>query len=214
MKLRGKRSSVPKTWAIPRKGTTFIIKGNEKSLPLVIGLRDLLKYAQNRREVKKAIHNKDLMISNKLIKDDKTLLELFDILTIVPSKKYFKLTFSEKGKFILEEVQEKDTKTKISKIIGKKVLSGNKIQINLLDSRNYICDLSCKVGDSAIIDLEKNKIIKILPVKEKSEVLVIGGKHIGEKGKITKISDELKLAEIDSGKEKFNVLIKQLVAVN
>ena len=74
--------------------------------------------------------------------------------------------------------------------------------------------MSCKVGDSAIIDLEKNKIIKILPVKEKSEVLVIGGKHIGEKGKITKISDELKLAEIDSGKEKFNVLIKQLVAVN
>ena len=50
-----------------------------------------------------------------------------------------------------------------------------------------------------------------IPLKEKSEISVIGGKHSGAQGKILKIIPEHKMVEVESEKEKFNVLIKQIM---
>ncbi len=208
-----KRHAVPKEWPIARKGTTFVVKNTSKGVPILIVLRDMLKITQNRREVKKAIHMKHLMISNKLVNDEKKCLELFDILTIIPSKKNYRIILSEKGKYDLEEISEKDAKIKIAKIIEKKSLKNKKIQLNLGDGRNYISDIKCEVNDSVIIDLEKKKISKHIPLKEKSPVLVIGGKHAGLKGTIEKIIPELKMAEVKTKEDKFNVLIKQLMVI-
>lgn len=208
-----KRHAVPKTWPIARKGTTFVVKNSSKGIPILIVLRDMLKIAQNRREVKKAIHMKHLIISNKIVNDEKKCLELFDILTIVPAKKNYKLILSEKGKYALEEISEKESKEKIAKIVDKKSLKNKKIQLNLWDGRNYISDIKCEVNESVIIDLEKNKIKKCIPLKEKAKVLIIGGKHAGFSGVIEKLKPELKMAEIKTKENKFNVLIKQLMVV-
>jgi small subunit ribosomal protein S4e len=167
--------------------------------------------AQNRREVKKAIHKKDLMVSNKLVADEKKPVELFDTITIIPSKKNYRLSLGENGKYTIEEIAEKDAKSKVSKVIGKKSIAGKKTQINLLDGRNYLSDVKCNVNDSVIIDLEKNTISKVLPVKEKAEVLVIGGKHSGARAKITKLIPERKMVEVDTKENKYNVLIEHLI---
>jgi small subunit ribosomal protein S4e len=208
-----KRQAVPKEWPIARKGTTFVVKSSSKGVPVLVVLRDMLRIAQNRKEVKKAIHMKHLIISNKVVNDEKKCLELFDILTIIPSKKNYKLILSEKGKYDLEEISEKETKEKIAKIIDKKSLKNKKVQLNLWDGRNYITDIKCEVNDSVIIDLEKNKISKCIPLKEKTKVLVIGGKHAGLSGVIETLKPELKMVEIKTNTSKFNVLIKQLMVV-
>lgn len=213
MSKHQKRQEVPKTWPVARKGTTFVVSKNSSGLPVLVALRDLMGIIQNRRELKKAIHKKDLLISSKPIMDDKRSLEVLDVLTIVPSNKHYRLTFSEHGKYAMEEVLEKEAKSKVSKIIDKKILKGNKIQLNLLDGNNYYYDKKCNVNDSVVVDFEKNTISKVLPLKEKSKVLVIAGKHIGANGTISKIMKEDKMAEIDTGKEKFNALIKQIVVL-
>ena len=64
-----------------------------------------------------------------------------------------------------------------------------------------------------IIDLEKNKIEKCLPLKEKCKVFIFVGKHSGEVGTIKKIKQERKMAEIDVKGKKINVLIKQFMVV-
>jgi small subunit ribosomal protein S4e len=211
MRTHMKRHTVPKIWGLPRKGTTFVIKNNTKGVPILVVLRDYLGLAQNRREVKKAIHKKDLMVSNKLVADEKKPVELFDTITIIPSKKNYRLSLGENGKYTIEEIAEKDAKSKVSKVIGKKSIAGKKTQINLLDGRNYLSDVKCNVNDSVIIDLEKNTISKVLPVKEKAEVLVIGGKHSGARAKITKLIPERKMVEVDTKENKYNVLIEHLI---
>ncbi len=214
MKRHLKREAVPKNWPITRKGTTFVVKNNSKGIPVLVALRDLMKVAKTRSEVKSAIHNKDLIISGKPVRDEKKSLELFDILTIVPSKKNYKLVLSQNGKYTIEETNEKDSKTKISKIIGKKSLKGKKTQINLSDGRNYLSEVECSVGDSVIVDMEKKKISKILPIKENSNALIIGGKHTGTKGKIIKIIGEHKMVEMEASGKKFRALIKQLMILD
>lgn len=212
-----KRHAVPKTWPVVRKGTAFVVKPNtgfSNSLPILIILRDLLKVAQNRKEVKKMIHLSNILLNGRKVRDEKEGVMLFDVITLVPSKKYYKLTILKNEKLNIEEIKENESNTKVAKIINKKILKGKKTQLNLSDGRNFLSDIKCKVNDSVFINLKSKKIEKCLQLNEKSQVIVFAGKHSGEKGEIEKINNERKIVEINTGKEKINVLIKQIMVIN
>jgi len=211
-----KRQKVPKNWPIERKGTAYIVRPNaniSNGIPILVALRDILKLAQNRKEVKKAIHVKNLLLNGSPVRDEKNSISLFDTLTIVPSNESYKLSLSEKGKFQIEKINAGEETHKIAKVINKKILKGKKIQLNLSDGRNFLSDIKCNINDSVLIDLKKKKIEKCLPLKEKGEVLVFAGKHAGKKANINKIDQVKKMAELTFNNEKINVLIKQLIII-
>jgi small subunit ribosomal protein S4e len=210
-----KRHAIPKSWPIQRKGTAFVVQPNQgfsNSLPILIVLRDVLKVAQNRKEVKKMIHMKSILVNGKEIRDEKEGIMLFDTITLVPSKKSYRLIILKNEKFNVEEIKENEAHTKIAKVIDKTMLKGKKIQLNLSDGRNFISNINCKTGDSVLINTKAKKIEKCIPLKENSEAVIFAGKHSGEKGKIENINREQKIVEINNGKEKMNVLIKQVMA--
>ncbi len=210
-----KRNVAPKNWPIPRKGTKYVVKPKsslENSIPLLILLRDVLKITKTKKEVKQIIHEKKVKINSRGVISEKEGVMLFDVLVIKDFKNY-KLDLSEKGKFTLKEISEKDLGEKISKVINKKMLNKKKVQINLSDGRNYLSDLKCKVNDSVVVDLEKKKIVKCLELKEGAEVLIVKGKHAGERGKIDKIYPERKMVRVKEEDRKTQVLIKQMIVV-
>ena len=209
-----KRQKVPKNWPIGRKGTTYVVRPNfniERGLPILIILRDILKVAENRREVKKIIHEKQILLNNKPIKDDRENVLLFDNMNIVPTNKFYKMGLSNKGKFKINEIDANDAGRKIAKIINKRILKGKKIQLNLSDGRNFLSDLKCNVNDSVLINLLEKKIEKCVPLKEKAKVIIFDGKHAGERGIINSIKN--KTAEIKIGNNDVDILIKQLMVV-
>ncbi len=211
-----KRHKMPKQWPVAKKGTTFVVRPSsdkEKGIPILILLRDLMQIAQTKREVKKAIHQKHILLNNKPVRDEKQSTLLFDVLTIVPSKKNYRVILSEKGKFDLEEIKSPDQDKKISKVINKKVLKGKKVQLNLSDGRNILSDIKCEVNDSLLINLKNRKIEKCLPLEEKAKVIIFAGKHTGKMGSVDKIKGEEHIAKLNIDGEEVNVLIKQLMVV-
>ncbi len=209
-----KRQKVPKNWPIERKGTAYIVRPNanmSNGMPILIILRDMLKLAQNRKEVKRIIHSKNLLLNGSLVKDEKNSVSLFDKITIVPSNENYKLSLSEKGKFRIEKINSGEEGYKIAKVINKRVLKGKKVQLNLSDGRNFLSDIKCNVNDSVLVDFKKKKIEKCIPLKEKANVLVFAGKHAGKRANINKIDQEKKMAELNFDDKKINVLIKQLI---
>ncbi len=209
-----KRQKVPKNWPTKRKGTTFVVKPNfgmEKGLPILVILRDVLGIAQTKKEVKKAIHEKKILINNKLVRNEKNSALLFDTITLMPSKKSYRLELSKTGKFKVSEIKPEEANKKVSKIVNKKTLKGKKTQLNLNDGKNFISDIKCNVGDSILI--KEGKIEKCLPLKEKTKVFVFAGKHAGKEGIIDKIKLERKMAELETDEKKINVLIKQFMVV-
>jgi len=207
-----KRQKVPKNWPIHRKGTTFVVRPNanlEHGIPILIALRDVLKLAKNRKEVRKMIHEKSILLNGKIVNEEKNSATLFDVLKVGP--KYYRLVLSDKGKFKFDEIKEEDHK--VSKITNKKILKGTKIQLNLMDGRNLLSDIKCKTNDSVIINFKTKKIEKCLELKEKANAVVFGGKHIGAKGKIEKIDLKHRIVELGKGEKKINVLIKHLIVV-
>lgn len=211
-----KRQKAPKNWPIKRKGTAYIVRPNfniQKGLPILIILRDILKITQNRREAKNTLHAKHILLNNKIIRDEKNIALLFDVIKIIPLKKYYRMDLSEKGKFIIKEIKESESNYKISKIINKKTLKGKKIQLNLSDGKNFLLDIKCNPGDSVLINLEKGKIEKCLPLTEKKKVIIFAGKHSGERGVINKIDLKNKMVELNINKKTINVLIKQIMVI-
>ncbi len=212
-----KRQKVPKTWPIPRKGTVYVVRPLAeltKGIPILIILRDILKIAQNRKEVKRAIHSRQILLNNKPVIDDKNSAFLFDVITLVPQKKHYKVVLSANKKFDISEIKEKEANYKISKIINKKILKGKRSQINLSDGRNFISNIKCNVNDSVLINLKEKKIEKCLPFGEKAKVIVFSGKHMGQKGTVKKIIEKNKIAEVDIKGKETNILIKQVMVVD
>ena len=204
-----KRQEVPKNWPIHRKGNTWVVRPNanlNSGVPVLIALRDILKISQNRKEVKRAIKENLVLLNGKKINDEKNSITLFDVITIVPAKKFYKLSLNEKGRFAFEEINEKESEQKISKIVDKKILKKKQVQLNLMDGRNLISDAKCKTNDSVIINLKTKKIEKCLKLENQANVLVYGGKHAGVKGKINRIDPKHQRVELDKNGKKIEVI--------
>ena len=116
---------------------------------------------------------------------------------------------------IFVEVSDKESVNKIIKVIGKKIISKGKVQINLMDGRNIITDEKVKLGDSVLFNFKTKKLEKIIALAKGGEAHVIEGKHAGKKGKIIEIISRggKDLVVIENKPEKINVMTKSVIAV-
>lgn len=207
-----KIQSTPKIWPIGRKKTKFVVKPSsslKNGISLLTVLRDILQIADNRKEVKKIINEKKVLVNGKIASDEKFGLTLFDVISLPQIKENYKLIISENGKFDL--VETKDSLTKVSKVVNKTKLKGNKIQLNFSDGTNIVSDTKCKTNDSVVISFKDMSVKECLDFKEGRAALVFAGKHIGESGKIKEINNERKLAVLNINGKDTNILISQLI---
>ncbi len=196
-KRHSKRSSIPKTWAgILKKEEKYILKTEpgphrkELSMPLEVVLK-ILGFAQTKREAKKILNTKNIIVDGRRIKSSKFPVGLFDVLTITETGENFRGTLDENGQLLFKPIKKENSKLKASKIIGKTVIRGGKIQINLSDARNIITEKTQnKVGDTLLIEVPEQKVVKHLPLEKGAKILLIAGKHSGDKGTVEKIEGE------------------------
>jgi small subunit ribosomal protein S4e len=183
-----KKTKMPKTWPVPRKGkgkryVAVPSHATAKGISLLFLLRDVLKLAQTRKEVRYMTLNGMVMVNNKIRHDENFPVQVFDVLNLEKAKKNYRLEIVNK-KFSLLEISDKEAGSKIVKIIGKKILGKGKVQMNLDDGQNFLSDVKFSVGDSVVLDTKKNIVSKILGLKKGAKVEIIGGKHAGEKGEL------------------------------
>jgi len=99
--------------------------------------------------------------------------------------------------------------------MNKKILTGKKIQLNLIDGRNIISEEKANTQDSVLLNLKDSKIIKIIPLEKEKNVFVMKGKHAGHKGKIEDIMERggKTIVKIVSDEGKVNVWIKNIIVI-
>ena len=116
---------------------------------------------------------------------------------------------------IFEQVSDKEAETKIYKIISRKLLSKGKTQLNLMQGKNIVSDEKVKTGDSVILNLKDNKIVKILTMEKGKIGFALKGKHMGNSGEIIEIMKRggKTIAKIKSKKGNINVWIKNIIVL-
>jgi small subunit ribosomal protein S4e len=187
-----KRSKMPKTWPIARKskGKKFMaVPTHDASscITLLFVVRDILKIADTRKEVKHILSNGDIKVNGKTKKDEASPVKVFDVISLEKTNMNYRLEIVNK-KFKLKEINASEANVKVIKISGKTILGKDKVQMNLEDGQNIITKNKFSVGDSVVFNTKDSKIDKILELKVGAKVEIISGKHAGEKGKLVSVN--------------------------
>jgi len=186
-----KRHGMPTLWSAERKNEKFIAKPNPGShkmkyvVPVVVLLRDILKYAKTSKEAKLIIHDDEVLVNGKKITDIKFAIGIFDVLEIKKTNEKYVVVFNELGKVKLTQVKDD---LLFLKVTSKTALKENKFQLNFMNGFNLIVDkkvfASTKVNDTVVFDFVKKKIIETISLKEGAFVYIFDGKFQGSAGKL------------------------------
>ena len=203
-----KRQAVKTKLPIKRKGTTYVaraLSNPNNSVPLLIAVRDMLKLAKTKRELEKMIIAKQLKINGRVCIDHRESIALFNILEA--GKKY-SLTILPTGRFALEETKSSD---RLCKVTGKKLVSGNRIQLNLHDGTNLLSKDKIDVEDSVYLTSD-GKIKKHLSLEKGAKVFIISGKYIGLNGTVSSIEGKNTNVKFKDKEEPAALSASQLIA--
>jgi len=188
-----KRLMAPKTWVIERKTKKWTVKpspgphATERSIPLLLLIRDYLNYADTAREAKRIIGEREVMVDGKHQTNPKFPCGFMDVISIPKIEEYYRILLDSKGVLRLTPITAEDAKWKLCKIENKTTIKNGKIQLNLHDGRNIIAEEEYKTGDVLKISLPQQEILDVFPLAKGNLAMIIGGKHAGEIEKIEEI---------------------------
>lgn len=213
MKSCLKSLATPKTWDIKRKKNVWTMKPKsphkiDNCMPIATIFKDHLKYAKTTKDVKNIVYGKGVLVDNKKVKDIHFGVGVMDVLEIPELKEKYLMIINKKGKLA---IIKSDLKFKIAKIIGK-TRTKNKTQLNLFGGSNiFVAKDDFKVGDTILVDTKDNSIKEHIKFSEGMTCILLGGKHIGEFGKIKQIKNNKIVIEGDN-KEEFET-VKDVVYI-
>ncbi|SRR3989344_1109550 len=215
------RLMAPKSWPMHKKENKWIIRPNPgphklmESIPLGLIIRNILNQARTLKEVKKILINGSISVDGKVRKDYKFPVGVMDIVKVANDS--YRVLFSNKGKFRLKPIKKDESNIKPCKIINKKMVRGNKLQVTLYDGKNIFTDNSSATNDTLIIDLAENKVNSSIKFEKGAIVYIINGKYIGRTGKIVDLEKGKKFKDdkvlISIGKDNVKTLSSYCIAV-
>jgi small subunit ribosomal protein S4e len=189
-----KRLSVPKSWPIERKTETFTVKADagphgEAGVPLLIILRDVLGYADSRKEARYALNEDNVVINGTAVSDEERPVGMFDILAFDEREEYYRVFPGEGGRLSLTPIDEDSAQSKLGKIVGKRHIPGGDVQLTLHDGQTLLVeeDSDYDGGDSLVVGNEDNEIVAHFEYDEGALVTAVDGAHAGDIGRIDEI---------------------------
>ena len=220
-----KRIAMPTTWTTAeKKGVVWVARPNpgahslDDGMPLVLVIRELLKYANSTREVKHILNHKKILIDGVQRKDFRFNVGFMDAISIPDLKENYRVVLNKFNRLVLIKIDGEEAKEKICQIKGKGLHKG-KTQLRLSDGRVILADKKEKysTGDSALISVPEQKIIKHVPFEKGVTVQLIKGKKAGVIGTVQEIKmysehnikeNQEDMVVVKSGNETFETLKK------
>lgn len=157
-----------------------------ESLPLVVFLRNRLKYALNGREVKAILMQGHVKVDGKVRTDSTFPTGFMDVINLEATNENFRLIYDVKGRFTVHRITGEEASYKLGKV--KKVLLGKKgIPYAVTHDGRTIRypDPLIKANDTVKIDLATGKIDDFIKFDTGKLVMVTGGRNLGRVGVIT-----------------------------
>jgi len=188
-----KRLAMPRSWALPRKITTWISRPRsgahslEYCMSISTVIRDVLGYADNAREVRRILHEGKAKVDGRRVRDARRGVGLMDVLTLGDTN--YRCILDQNGKLRYHQIPPDQSEWKVCRIEGKSTIKGGKTQLNLHDGRNILVDdpVEFNTGDSVKIQLPDQQILTHIQFEEGAKSYLIGGSHVGTTAEVKEI---------------------------
>lgn len=192
---RTKRMSAPSQWQLVRKEHKYVVSVSAgphdgSALPIGVWLRDHMHLAENTKEVRKILHDRQVVLNGHIVTDEHIGIDVFDVISFPKINKHYLILVDEKGRQNQYEISEETAKVQLVKVANKTTIKGGKTQINLTCGANFIGENTYNGKDTLIIGLngdDRFAVQQHFPFAEGNMAVIIGGQHTMKTGKITKI---------------------------
>lgn len=184
-----KRLNAPSHWMLDKMGGVWAPRPStgphklRESLPLVLILRNRLKYALTGREANAIVMQRLIKVDGK-VRTDKTYPAGFmDVVSIEKTNEVFRLLYDVKGRFVLHLITKAEGAYKLCKV--KRAQLGQKgiPYISTHDARTIrFPDPLIKVDDTVRVNIETGKVEDILKFEVGNLCIITGGHNIGRVG--------------------------------
>ncbi|KAJ1988849.1 40S ribosomal protein S4 [Dimargaris cristalligena] len=189
-----KRLNAPKHWMLDKLTGIYAPKPSQgphkarECLPLVVFLRNRLKYALNRREVISILMQRLVKVDGKVRTDDTYPTGFMDVITIEKSGEQFRLVYDTKGRFTIHRITDAEAQYKLCKVKRMQLGVKGVPFIVTHDGRTIrYPDPLVKVNDTVKLDIESGKIDGFLKFEVGNLAMITGGSNIGRAGIIVDI---------------------------
>merc|ERR1712167_467467 len=163
-----KRLNAPKHWMLDKMGGTWAPRPStgphklRECLPLILVLRNRLKYALTGKEVQKILMQRLVKIDGKVRTDPNFPVGFMDVISIEKTDEHFRVLFDAKGRFVIQRLNHKnfpdENKFKLCRV--KKIAIGAKEVPYMVthDGRTIrYPDPSTKMHDVVKVDIATGK---------------------------------------------------------
>jgi len=187
-----KRLNAPRHWMLDKMSGIFAPRPSagphklRECLPLLILLRNRLKYALNRTEVVKILMQRLVKVDGVIRTDNCFPAGFMDVVSIEKTGEQFRLLYDTKGRFTLQPITTEEAKYKLCKVNKVKLGAKGIPYITTHDGRNIrYPDPLIKAHDSVKLNIETGKIIDFIKFDIGNVVMVTGGRNLGRVGVVT-----------------------------
>jgi small subunit ribosomal protein S4e len=185
-------------WPIHRKEAVWTVMPKpgphplSRSLPLALIVRDILGFAQTAKEAKNIIFQGKIMVDGKVRRDERFLVGLMDVVSIPETKNFYRVLPSRKGIF-LHPINSDEASFKLCRIENKTIIKAGNMHLNLHDGSSILINMDntqnievdiYDTRDVLKLSVPDRKLLGHNKLTTGAPAIVIGGKNIGQVGKI------------------------------
>lgn len=184
-----KRLAAPKHWMLDKLTGVFAPRPStgphklRECLPLIVFLRNRLKYALTYDETKKVTMQRLIKIDGKVRTDITYPAGFMDVISIEKTSENFRLIYDVKGRFAVHRIGNDEAKYKLCKV--RKVWTGPKgiPYLSTHDARTirYPDPLVC-VNDTVKVDINTGRITDYIKFETGNLCMITGGRNLGRVG--------------------------------
>ncbi|RAO72856.1 uncharacterized protein BHQ10_008868 [Talaromyces amestolkiae] len=191
-KKHQKRLSAPAHWLLDKMSGTYAPRASagphklRDCLPLIVFIRNRLKYALNGRETKAILMQRLVQVDGKVRTDPTFPAGFMDVISIEKTGENFRLIYDTKGRFTVHRIQAEEAEYKLGKVKRVQLGKGGIPFLVTHDARTIrYPDPLIKVNDTVKIDLASGKITDFVKFDTGVIAMVTGGRNMGRVGVIT-----------------------------
>jgi len=184
-----KRLNAPSHWMLNKMGGTWAPRPStgphklRECLPLIILLRNRLKYALTRREVMSIVMQRLIKVDGKVRTDVNYPAGFMDVVSIEKTKEVFRLLYDTKGRFYLKKIEADQENFKLGKVRRVEVGAKGIPYLTTHDGRTFrYPDPLISINDTVKIDLKKNKVVEYVKFDVGNLAMITGGRNLGRVG--------------------------------
>lgn len=189
-----KRINAPKHWMLGKMDGAFAPRPStgphklRECLPLILILRNRLKYAITGQEAKIICMQKHVQVDGKVRTDPTFPAGFMDVVTMPASGDQFRLLYDPKGRFVLHRVSDQEKKFKLCRVNDVYVTSKKVPVLTTHDGKTIrYPDPLIRQNDACKIDLQTGKIVDFIKFELGAMCMITKGRNRGRIGTILHI---------------------------